>query len=1749
MKQRGLYGQLLAIGIMTLLWAASSADAKPVPSAAHSAAIPGDSITLLPDGHILIAGGQAKDGSLLRDAILQDTSTGTSVPLSASLNIARAWHTATVLPDGTVLILGGIGNDGKVVPLAELFDPQTQTFQLLASSPGSRAFHSATLLTDGQVFIAGGVSSSGAVLQTVELWNPRTKKSVIPQARLTSPRRNHDAALLADGRVLLQGGKDGNSNPNASADVYDPDSQTVSRMTAQPPLTATSITEARATSPEDNAVDVPVDALIAIRFSEPLLIQTINSEAATLSGSGGAVQAKVVGAEGGMLAFVIPAANLLPGTEYSVSFSGAVDLKNSTVAPKEFTFTTAGDAGGDSDEWAPTSDWQTHRGPSKWQSLPPLKAPPGVTALAGQVLKLDGNPLRHVTLMIDGGRAFTDDTGRFLLQNLKPGHHSMLIIASSANTALRTYGIYEVGVDITARITNVLRYTIWQTPLDTARTVTIPSPTLSETVIRSPLLPGLELHIPAHTVITGYDGKVVTQINVTPIPLDRPPFPLPNVQVPIYFTIQPGSAYISVKAKIDNGPKGARLFYPNAYNYPPGTPYSFWNYDPDQKGWFIYGAGKVSADRSQVIPNPGVVIYELTGAMVSQPSNAPTCPCPRGVGRQDPIDIGTGLFVYNKTDLAVNDTIPLVLSRAYRPNDPASRSFGIGSNDSFDFFMIGDNELFPEGYTYQDLILPDGARIHFQRISACQPSGYCSFGDAVYQNTSGGTDFFGAIIRYAPCERQQSSWTLTKNDGTVFCFPDSDHSTSYRNAAPLSITDRYGNKLVFTRDTLSNLTQITSPNGRFIQFTYDASNRITQAKDNINRTVTYSYDTGGRLSQVTDANGGVWKYTYDANNNMLTIQDPRGIFFLSNQYDANNRVIQQTGPDNQNSYFSYTTDQYGNVTQTNITDPRGIVEQAAFDSNGYLTSDIFAVGKPEQQTITYTRDPNTELATAIVDPLGRETDVAYDASGNVTGITRLAHTANAVSTSFAYDPTFNQVTTITDPLSHVTTFSYDASGGLSSITDPLGHKTTFAINSVGQIATVTDANQNTTQFSYNGGDLVGITDPSLNTTARFLDGVGRLASVTNALGRTTRFSYNPLDQILQITDPLQGNTSFTYDLNGNLLTVQDANQGTTAYTYNDHDMAATKTDPLQRTEIYTYDANEDLVTFTDRKGQVTTYAYDNLNRLNFVGFGTQGNNYASTISYQYDAGNRMTQATDSISGVIGRGYDGLDRLTSETTPQGSITYTYDNATRRATMQVAGQSQVGYTFDTANRLTQIAQGTSTVGFTYDNANRRSTLTLPNGIVATYSYDNDSHLTGIAYSLNSTSVGSLTYGYDALGMRNSATGSFARTGLPQPIPSATYDAANQLLAWNELAPSYDSNGNMLSDGTHNYAWDARNHLSTIDSGSTGSFVYDPAGRRATKVISGAATNFLYDFANPVQELSGTTPTASLLGGAVDQYFTRTDSNWTASFLVDGLGGTVALADPTGTLQTQYTYGPFGAKTAQVGATSNSLTYTGREDDNTGLYYYRARYYSPALQRFLAEDPLGIDGGINMYSYAADNPISLRDPFGLQWDDFWNNPIADFISSHADYINGICEGGAFQYAGGGPQVGGGFGGVYGFDNVSISYKGPDPSLDYHQDPLSTLVEGGLDVPGGEVGYGRVYGRKGMEDQFVFVGAGAHAPKRFPNTHLHLGPLVGLTPDGNRIIGLFGDVGYSRDGGHVQGAYGGGFYLVVEPASQCIQ
>jgi len=190
------------------------------------------------------------------------------------------------------------------------------------------------------------------------------------------------------------------------------------------------------------------------------------------------------------------------------------------------------------------------------------------------------------------------------------------------------------------------------------------------------------------------------------------------------------------------------------------------------------------------------------------------------------------------------------------------------------------------------------------------------------------------------------------------------------------------------------------------------------------------------------------------------------------------------------------------------------------------------------------------------------------------------------------------------------------------------------------------------------------------------------------------------------------------------------------------------------------------------------------------------------------------------------------------------------------------------------------------------------------------------------------------------------------------------------------SYDLNGNMLSDGTNTFSWNARNQVATLNSVS---LQYDGFGRRTKNLQN---TSFLFNGANAVQELSGSTPTANLISGSIDEIFTRADSTGSFTQLKDALGSTIALVDSASVIQTAYSYDPFGNTTMTGGTNGSVFQYTGRENEGNGLYFYRNRYYSPLLGRFISRDPLGFAGsGPNLYAYANNNPVNLVDPYGLE------------------------------------------------------------------------------------------------------------------------------------------------------------------------
>jgi RHS repeat-associated protein len=1634
----------------------------------------GQTATLLPDGRTLLVGGDGPHGVVSTVAI-KDPQTGSTTELKNGLIHARAWHTATLLPDGTVLVFGGQDDTKGLVSPGELFNPVAeQSSEVLIPALLVRAHHSATLLTDGTVLVAGGVDSAGDVLRSLQSWSPQTGTVETLATSLLTPRRDQKASLNDDGSVLFWGGISSTGTELTYGEVFDPSTGAEQIVASLDSLRSNRLEPFVETSiPSDGAINISVNPLVAVRFSKPLAVQSVNATTVTLSLSGNAIAAKVVPAEGGMLAFLTPVAALNTGTSYTLEIVGAQDPSGNQIQPATVVFTTGGSsgtgailgstsaAGGANDETGPLDNTAFR--------LPSLRGANGQTALAGQVLKLSGRPLIHVLLQIDDQTAYTDGMGRFLLENITPGHHAMVIDGSTANHDSVEYGIYDDGVDVESGQTTVLNYPIWMTPLDRKHEVSIPSPTTSEFVVTNPSLPGLELHLPPNTVIRDRNGNVVTRVSITPIPVNQPPFPLPRgVGVPIYFTIQPGGAFIDMPA--GTWAKGAQLYYPNWHKAKPGTPFDFWNYDPLAKGWYVYGEGKVSPNGSTIIPNKGVEIYQFTGAMYGSQTPAPDSgpcvgdynPLTKECSGGDPVDLSTGLFVHRKTDLVLPDIIPIDLERTYRTQDSVSRPFGIGASDSYEMFLIGDTSP----YTYAELILSDGERIYFYRTSSGT-----GFSNAVYAHTATPGSWYGATITNiesisSPPPVTNTEWVLRKRDGTQYCFPDGIGQTAPGLMGLLGIVDRNGNVLTITRDANGNKTKITSPNGRYIAFQNDSTNRITQAQDNSGRTVQYQYDAIGRLSQVTDAAGGTWQYTYDSNNNMLTLEDARGITYLTNAYDSGGHVIQQTQADGSTNQFSWTltsntaqppftinggtgnlppggsstqilnfrncsdcSESYAPlVSQVDVTDPRGYVRRVTFSATGYPATDTRAYGQTEQQTTTFQYYADN-LGMSATDALGRTTAYVYDSNGNTTSTTRLSGTSNAVATSATYDTTFSEVQSATDALNHTTNFGYDTNGNLTSITDPLSHQTTLTYTAQGQLASASDAAGNTSRYFYSSGDLVGASDPLGRTIIYIRDGLGRSIASTDSLGQTTRLTYDVLNQTSSITDPLKGVTSFTYDPNGNLLSVTDANNHTTTYTYNNMDRLATRTDPLTNAESYQYDGNGNQTQFTDRRGKVAVFTYDGINRQTFAGYGqTTGPTYESTVTNTYDAGNRLTQAVDSISGTITRGYDGLDRLTSETTPgSNTVSYTYDAAGRRTSLTVPGQSAANYSFDNANRLTQISQGSTTVSFGYDNINRRTTLTLPNGITTSYSYDNASELIGLTYANGSTTLGNLTYAYDLAGRRINVAGSYAPTNLPLAVSTTAYNADNQLTTWGTANLYYDANGNMTSDGTHSYTWDARNRLSQIDSGTTASFTYDPFKRRTSKTITSTQTGFLYDRGNPVQELSGSAVTANSLMGGIDEAFQRTDSSGARSFLTDALGSTLGLTDQTGTVQTTYSFDAFGDTTTSGSSTTNSFGYTGRELDGTGLYYYRARYYNPSMGRFLSEDPIGLRGGFNRYAYVADSPTRYIDPSGMDKCRDGESPVGvDFTSGLVVQAGagwgaaGLGGGGSFSYV---PSTGGVF------------------------------------------------------------------------------------------------------------------------------
>jgi RHS repeat-associated protein len=984
----------------------------------------------------------------------------------------------------------------------------------------------------------------------------------------------------------------------------------------------------------------------------------------------------------------------------------------------------------------------------------------------------------------------------------------------------------------------------------------------------------------------------------------------------------------------------------------------------------------------------------------------------------DPVDAATGLFDYQKTDLRLPGPMPIELTRFYRQQDippgsnpsPNTYMFGKMMMSRYESFLYNpDITGTSQQYVQMDLFMPGERRVHYIRTSLGT-----DFQNAVLEATATPGPFYKSTIRW------DNNWVLTRRDGMVYSF----------GFAPVlrEIRDRFGNRVMVlgpggsapnptSLSFYNPITQIVSyPSGRWINLKYTGQ-RVTEVKDNLGRSIKYTYSSD-RLQTVVDANQSgqqnpkpttyTWQTATGCQDRVITsIKDPRNITFLTNTYDANCRVTDQVVPaanPNQKYHFDYTVDGQGKVTRTDVTDPNENVTRAAFDADGYISSETYALNTPSERTYTYERATGTHFLNAVTDSFhSRRIEYQCTSFGQVQSLTRLAGTPQAVTTQYTYEPAVRQLETITDPLTHVTQFHYDAKGCLDTITDGANRTTSFDCNSAGQITSVTDARSKTTAFAYTHGDLASITDPLGRATSRFTDAGGRVLAVTDPLNYVTRYAYDNLNQLTRITDPKSKAIVFEYDEDGNLRFVRDQRntpESATEFTYNNQNLVATRIDPLSHSESFTYDDNGNLLTWTDRKSQVTEFRYDPFDRLAFAGFNRTGSppnyTYASTIDYTHDGGGRLTQIADSTSGAgtITRGYDDLDRLTSEIQANAAspgVQYTYFADDTRQSMTVPGQSQVSYGYNNAGQVTSLTQGTATVSLDYFSDGRLQTLTLkpsPTPVTQGYTYDDAGELSSITYT-HGASTDDLSYGYDPSGRRTAVYGTYGRTSLPAATTAnAVYDLANRLTSWNGAAVTHDLNGNLTNDGTFAYTYNPRNQLTLVEEGgqTKGSFINDGLGRRVSRTVGTTTTKPVYDGWNLAQERSSTgSVTADYLTGlGLDQPFVRTPSSGSAEYyLSDALGSIVGLASPTGTVPTTYTYEPYGKTTAAGTGSDSFLGFTGRENDSTGtlsLYNYRAWSYSPTLHRFLTEDPLGLIGGVNLYAYVEGGPTNLIDPLGL-------------------------------------------------------------------------------------------------------------------------------------------------------------------------
>jgi RHS repeat-associated protein len=472
-------------------------------------------------------------------------------------------------------------------------------------------------------------------------------------------------------------------------------------------------------------------------------------------------------------------------------------------------------------------------------------------------------------------------------------------------------------------------------------------------------------------------------------------------------------------------------------------------------------------------------------------------------------------------------------------------------------------------------------------------------------------------------------------------------------------------------------------------------------------------------------------------------------------------------------------------------------------------------------------------------------------------------------------------------------------------------------------------------------------------------------------------------------------------------------------------------DPDMGLWTYDYDANSNLISQTDTKGQTALMEYDAINRLvkkeypdgSMVRFyyDEDGHGFAKgrltrvvypdgAESFNYDARGRQISVTQTIDGhsrTQSMTYDSMDRVVTTTYPDGEVVQ-------------SGYNRGGNLNNLSGDLTYV------YGIDYTPYGKISKIQYGNGVQAVYNYydqageyDNSAgtyhsyRLKQIQVSKDGGDIFNLGYEYDQAGNvkvkrdlnYSNFTEEYSYDDLNRLIGSGSpaygyslyrYDEINNIrekdlrtYQYSGSQPhavtddgryiyTYDANGNMIgrSDGRV-IEWDYENRIKSIS--DSGTFAYDPSGRRIKKSENGVTT--YYFFATYEEEYQNGSKTKSVkFYFAGDQRVAEySDVEGLRYYHQDHLGSSVALTDITGTLVFRANYAPYGSDAFTQGSTLIKYKFTGQEKDGSGLYYYGARYYDPELGRFISPD-VNLDG-LNRYTYCHNNPVIYNDPTG-EW-----------------------------------------------------------------------------------------------------------------------------------------------------------------------